>query len=412
MAGSGADKRSIDEEVGAAATYRTGFRSFPKKQIISVSSRIRHSIRHAIWLYYSVQTLRGLGRSRFDHLKHIFMPGTAKVFQRNLAELKNDPRIKRLASHRGPPFVILRNLLPVPLHFPADDRKLLKANVEYSGATHTRDQRYVRRIDTVLAGVLQYLFNAEPTYQFQEDNEHQTFGADMVTRWDYQELCDNFLPDMPLRFHQRTVHRSLPTESAASRITRFIAFGVVRNASNVPVLALTVRDILDTLEAGSRDTTKEVANRRERVEQTLEILRGPNFMKSLPRRIRKSVASDEPGGEARRRILGELPAKTGEDVEPIMSFDAAHVWPHDQSNTDEVYHAIFDLRTAIEVASFDAEKIYKIDLKRHDILIVDNLRATLSRAERPPIRFDQAVSLFLPKRRWLRMMLGAAGGHH
>ena len=179
----------------------------------------------------------------------------------------------------------------------------------------------MRRVDTVLGGVLK-LLGVDPINQFRERGDHQTYAADLLTRPDYQENCDNFLADMPLRFHQRTVHRDLPDDTgAATDIAQFVALGTIRNVRRVPVLLLSVESILETLRRGSPDETDQTFVRARRAGRSLELLRRDKYSKVIPRVILTTVASTETNTSAARAILGTLNGQS------IMSFDPAFVWP-------------------------------------------------------------------------------------
>jgi hypothetical protein len=398
--------QSFESEFGGLAQYRNGFADFPQGQIIEVSKRIRDGIYSDVKQFY---LLNRLAREPYDHQVHRFFDKTRKTIHDRLADLLQEPAVQNMAHHKGKyPFVILRNALRVPGLFPGDDREILRLNAAYHKKIKSRQQDLVRRIDTILGGILD-LFDARPINQYQpkRPDEHPTFGADLITRWDYQENCDNFLPDLPLRFHQRTVHRSLPADRRNTSMAHYIAFGTVRNIRRIPILALTVDDIIRTIREGSPDGTADVIDRKANAENTIAALCGSHFLKSIPRMVLERVANNEADYDRARPILGKL------GDEWIMSFDPAHVWPERAGKSHgEAMDAIYDLRTALEVASLDKTKVYRIVLKRHDVLIVDNLRATLSRSEDTPSRFDWGMFSYLHKRRWLRMMLGAKGAAH
>jgi hypothetical protein len=389
--------------------FRKGFAEPPSSHELRVRAWERWCVaRHIRW-YFGSWINRDRSNKPFQNEPHEIGHDVGEKILRKFIRKSTIDGIENFAKGEGLPFLIIRGLLPVPLGLAKDEwahREI--AGYDYERVT-TTSRRRMRMIDSVLGGILA-LVGAEAAPRFAETN--RKCGVDVSTRWDVQETPDGPIPDMPLRFHQSTVERPLPIGEAKKGDTaQFVAYGAIRNARRLPILLLTVDAIFKKMEeeftgdskrrvARGGASTKDAPGKR--FDDTIKALETGSFRKEVPRLTRYI-----------RRIgpnTGAYPILATIRDRKAMSFDSALVWvARDEDSMGK--EAIRRLREAVEFASRDREKVFRIRLRSRDILIVDNLRAMVARGEERPKLLDVGMLSIFPRRtRWLRQMYGFARG--
>lgn len=380
---------ALKAEEERSARFRSGTLAVSASQQIRTQTTHRVAIHDKILGYYFTD-LRSLTKN-FDQSPELFSAGIANILRRSLPAAAIQ-RIESFARGESEPFLVLRNVLSVPAGFPKTEYRYRKIAGDWDQPVISKRQRQMRVIDSTLGGLL-CLLHSVPTHRFASIHR---CSYDLTTRWDYQQTFDSPQPDLPLRFHQRTVERPLPRSTADPATTAlYAAFGAIRNPRRIPILLLPVDTVIATLRALSKSASE--------FDETIRMLREPIYTKEYPRLSRHVYQID--AVRAGEPILGTF---RGKDV---MSFDSSLVWVS-RSDEQRGMEAINKLRLAIEHASWD--RAYEIRLARHDVLLVDNLRALVARAEETPSPIDL---LSLPQlrdqmRRWLREMHGFAHRPH
>ena len=241
------------------------------------------------------------------------------------------------------------------------------------------DPRKYRHFDMVVSGLL-FMVGAEVRRRYQ--NAAAPAVRTLLAAPSEPQISDRDGSDMHLRFHQSTVEKGLPdpTKPAAGEETCiFKAYAAVRNRRHNPIYVLPVRDVIARFEPHER-------------EWLIDHLERPIYQKIGPHFDNNDAAVMTEGQPVLRRGIDE--------TDWVMSFDPDRVWTEDEN----AKRALRRLRAAIVKARRDA---VEITLDRRDVLLVDNLRAMVSRREFYPFTFSESLRSWLfTKPRWLRLYYG------
>lgn len=304
-------------------------------------------------------------------------------------------QIDRLKAAEGLPYAVIRAASYWGPFFPATpedyaQRVLRHHRHRYKDDVmedhrHTEEERRLRAVDSFSAGLL-HLLGAVP--EFRIVGVREPLVRDMVTSPLMPELTDRSTRDMPLRFHQSSTEKDLPGMGAGKAdgfVSSYKIFTCMWNYRKVPIYLLTVKDLLDALPEDGRG-------------EIIETLQKPIFDKIGPR-ADIGVSS---------RPVNDVPLLTNAGTEQnpdwLMSFDPGRVWAEDDPAGRS---ALLVLRDTLRRAS-RADFVREIKLNRRDVMIVDNMRAMLSRREHPGGLRDAFAQTAAGKRkrRWLRLMYG------
>ncbi|MEO0399985.1 MAG: hypothetical protein AAF224_11270 [Pseudomonadota bacterium] len=320
-------------------------------------------LRFATALYFAIWRGRQLwnysynfGQTGAGYLRRILGRGRLK----KLEELKNGDRC----------FVLVRGLPTASIFFPFP-----KEHAALHGGIPLRKFRH---FDMMVAGLL-FLAGAEVRRRYQ--NAAAPIVRTLISAPTEPQVGDRDGSDMHLRFHQSTVEKGLPQPGlpAAGEDTCTVkAYAAVRNRRKNPIYVLAVKDVIDMIPDEEFDWL------------TGHLMR-PVYQKIGPHFDNNDTAMMAEGQPILRRGVGD---------DWVMSFDPDRVFTEDEN----AKRALRKLRGAIMRARGRAIEVV---LDRRDVLIVDNLRALVSRREYYPFTMREALSgLFFRKPRWLRLYYG------
>lgn len=302
-------------------------------------------------------------------------------------------QLSRLKSHEGQPYALLKAasfwgpMYPaVPSAYAEKILRHRKGDTDaYEDHPHTNLERRLRAVDSFSAALL-HLLDAVP--EFRIVGVREPLVRDIVTAPLMPELNDRSTRDMPLRFHQSSTEKDLPGIGAGKAdgfVCSYKVYTCMWNYRRVPIYLLPVKDLLEALpEAEKADV--------------IETLQKPVFDKIGPRAdigISSRPVNDVP-------LL--VNAGTAQNPDWLMSFDPGRVWAEDHPGAR---HALLVLRDTLRRFSRH-DAVREIKMRRRDVLIVDNMRALLSRREMPGGPADALAQMAAGprKRRWLRLMYG------
>lgn len=302
-------------------------------------------------------------------------------------------QLGRLRAAQGHPYLLLKAASfsgPLFPASPADYARRLTSGKHahdhmLGDHRHSQLEANLRACDTFAAGLL-HLLGAQP--EFRIVGAREPLVRDMVTDPLMPELNDRSTRDMPLRFHTSTTEKDLPGDGAGRGdgfVSNFKIITTMWNYRRIPVYLLSVDDLLAALPEGRKG-------------QVIETLQKPIFDKIGPRAdigVSARTVNDAP-------LLHNMGTPANPDW--VMSFDPGRVWADDDPEGRE---ALLILRDTLRWVS-RTEAVREIRLRRRDILIVDNMRALVTRRENPGgFRDALAATAAGPRRRrWLRLMYG------
>ncbi len=255
----------------------------------------------------------------------------------------------------------------------------------YEDHRHTAIERGLRAVDSLSAGML-HILGAVP--EFRIVGLREPLVRDLVTSHLMPELADRSSRDMALRFHQSSTEKDLPGAGKGKGdgfVSNYKIYTCMWNYRRFPIYVLSVKDLLDALP-------------EERRGDIIETLQKPIFDKIGPRAdigVSSRPVNDSP-------LL--LNAGTEQDPDWLMSLDPGRVWAEDDPAGRD---AVLVLRDTLRRLS-RAECVREVTLRRRDMLIVDNMRALVSRRENPGGLKDAFAKIAGGPRdkRWLRLMYG------
>jgi hypothetical protein len=365
--------------------FRTKTLKPPQVAVIKADAADRGNIRRKIAASF-LFNFNKHGK-RFDDSPTEISKESAHIIKSVLKRHLN--KFDRFSSDPKSTFLILRGFLKVPFGFPETEYKFRKEAGEWSAPVRKKRQREMRTIDATLGGILSVLGSTPSHRTIMRRN-----GYDLTTRWDIQQTFDAPRPDMPLRFHQSVVERPLPgpnRQPGSTTTATYVVYGAIRNPRRVPVLLVTVDDVLDAL--------RDVCNGDNKYTQVMADLQREVYEKEFPRLAQYAY------NLGTNSSIDRIISPHGNFF--FMSYDSSLVWVSRQDERRGM-EAINMLRLAIERASFTNS--YEIKLRQGDVLLVKNMRALVARSEDAPSLFDPMALPILNKfsRRWLREMHGFA----
>ncbi len=197
----------------------------------------------------------------------------------------------------------------------------------------------------------------------------------LLTEPGEQQSSDLDNSDVALRFQQSTVEKELPSPNAsegagAGDTCRFRIYLCIKNFLRLPVYVVSVAEVV-------RHIAPDDSKKRKRVIENLA--KDKSYDRRPPTGGNKYGELWQDGGPVLRNLRSNTP------IDPpdwVMSYDQERVRARAQNPGSE--EALFELREAIRRARRDAIRIV---LKPGDILLVDNMRAMISRREFFPVRF-------------------------
>ncbi|MEM6650220.1 MAG: hypothetical protein AAF603_08220 [Pseudomonadota bacterium] len=302
-------------------------------------------------------------------------------------------QLERLRAVEGSPYALIKAASYWGPLFPSTPEEYAKqvlkgrktAGDRLEDHPHSETERRLRAVDSFAAGLLGILGSVP---EFRIIGGREPIVRDLLTAPLMPELNDRSTRDMPLRFHQSTTEKDLPGAGAGKSdgfVCDFKIFTCMWNYRSVPIYLLTVKDLLDALPEEGRGGI-------------IETLQKPIFDKIGPRA--------DIGVSSRSVNDARLLMNKGTDQDPdwLLSFDPGRVWAEDDP---EGRNALLVLRDTLRRVS-RKPCVREIILDRRDVLVVDNMRALVSRREHPG-GFGDAFSQMAAgprKRRWLRLMYG------
>ncbi|MBV8977461.1 MAG: TauD/TfdA family dioxygenase [Alphaproteobacteria bacterium] len=229
-----------------------------------------------------------------------------------------------------------------------------------------------RHSDFIIAGIADLLH-----CKIWSRYENGPFARNILTDPGEQQSSDLDNVDMALRFAQSTVEKNLPDtpiprndESCAYRI-----YLCIKNWARIPIYLITVSEIVE--EYLCRHSPERKAKILEILQSSQFVRRGPQFDGN-----QTLISTD---------VLEKCPILKKDFLRPdgwIMAFDHERVRPMAEAPEQEV--ALLELREAIRRARRDAIKIV---MQPGDLLVVDNLRAMVSRRDYLPSRLAEVLRL-------------------
>jgi hypothetical protein len=332
--------------------------------------------------------------------KRLFASETDKL--RNLARARNTSYL----IVRGMPSVPWLIQIPNDAEFP-EEQKQLDANFvrgTLEGRISLPPEQYedlfkeqlrekrdalndkLRNTDFVAAALSQALgCTIRPRY---EGND-QPLARNLISDPAEPQTSDLDNLDIALRFQQSTVEKALPGESQTQAGTGetclYRLYLCMRNLCQQPVYLITVREVIEQ-HLCPNDPKKKA--------EVIALLQEKIFYERRPPRPRGVLKEQwQPGGPIlQRKVVRD--GETGTDfVDWLLSFDQERVRAVDVKGAEPIH----ELREAIRRARREA---IRIDMRSGDILIVDNLRAMVSRREHYVVDFSDLLLSLLSLVRW------------
>ena len=202
-------RETLEREVTTLRAPISAYEKITSDQEFKVSTRQRKRIANAIYLYFLHPTTRNSVNTRFDDA-HRTICQDVSVKIRNVLGRKFEERMRRFREGEEP-FLIVRNIVPVPMGFPTDpwrlEDKISEQRRSQSGEGLGQARRRLRNIDSVIGSLL-WTLGSSPEPRFLTATNRR--GVNFLTRWDGQEHFDTKSADIPLRFHQSVVEQPLP----------------------------------------------------------------------------------------------------------------------------------------------------------------------------------------------------------
>lgn len=383
-----------------AATGLSSRRCYTKENAITVRNNsffwwfrkpIRNARYGAFHYFHFPHPLSWMDVRELDEQGHAIFAEHAKIYLdkgRHFSEA-DETLFRDLRDARDTTYLWIRGLAILPLvHiFPPDSKfpekhrddefflDSIEAGRQHAGAggAEAYDRRYdekkeyfknkYRQDDFIISGLAAKLScNVRQRYQGKEcsfvqnmlssPGEHQSSYADPT--------------DMPLRFHQFFVGAQLPTSpNAVKDECRFRIYLCCKNRLRIPIYIVRLVDILDTHLCRYHPEQKD---------EVLKQLVGKDFVFTEPIHEGPYKAPSEAKGPILKRDV----LRPGDW---IMCFDPERV--RAPEGDTHAANALFELRKAVQRARRDAIEVV---MKPRQILIVDNLRALISRREYVPHR--------------------------
>ncbi len=317
---------------------------------------------------------------------------------RHCAKKRVAGKIERFSGETHIPFLVLKKFLPVPIYeFRRPEKYLENGELASRRERRNRKQRLFE-LDS-LAGGVHYLLGAEPKSRFEDsDTGHpEKVVHDLYWRPDVQEMHDADQPDIFLRFHQSAIERKY------TNTCFYKTFSTLNNFRNTPILILAVKDIVECLvdkNGEYKEDHQEIYSELNNVtpDTVLQLLQDNVFVR-FPPRVERVLAQDYAA------VTGPILFK-GKNNDWIMQYDPARVWVTQEEDQAHI-EAIVALRLAVHLAS--RTKTIGVDLKKRDLLVVDNRRALIARQEdRAVPTLADTIAGFYPSLagRWLRKIYG------
>jgi hypothetical protein len=317
--------------------------------------------------------------------------------------------ISSIRTDRAAPYRWIRGLLPVGPLFYRRPRKEQRPPLTVQDPRY-RDYRFVIDMSDALCAGLLGLAGVRPRLRYAEDTD-RPLAQDRYWRNDVQELHDTGVGDVFLRFHQSTVEADFPPTATSIDVCTFKTYAVMNNFRRTPLFLLKVSDVIGVLKCehpafSKAQQAKNYADLIITPEEAMEYLQDGKFAKQTARADRFKVDStSDPLGKP---IL----AFGDNDDDPIMSFDAARVWPRTDARRG-YFHAVMALRGAIHIVS--RKLAIEVSPSRRDVLLVDNMRMLICRREDGPTGVFTPISLCrdilaasapILAGRWIRQIYG------
>ncbi|MGF1545447.1 MAG: hypothetical protein ACFB00_13295 [Parvularculaceae bacterium] len=268
-------------------------------------------------------------------------------------------------------YVVVRGLPTASVLFPYPDG--------HAAVHNGLSSKKFRHFDMLVAGLL-FLSGAEVRRRYQ--NAAAPIVRTLLSAPTEPHVGDRDGSDMHLRFHQSTVEKGIPDPNlpAAGEETCIVkAYAAVRNRRRIPIYVLPLQAVMNEI-------------RSDEFEWVTTHLMRPVFQKIGPHFDNNDSATTADGQPVLR-----AGARAGDW---IMSFDPDRVHAEDEN----AKRALRKLRGAVMRARKHA---VEVTLDRRDVLIVDNLRALVSRREYYPLTTREALrAAVFKKPRWMRLYYG------
>ncbi|MEM9422610.1 MAG: hypothetical protein AAF986_08910 [Pseudomonadota bacterium] len=393
----------VHRTVGAVKAGRVKFASRPPeaRAVVKIGGPLARAARwrnHEKIRGFYGETFRLDMRGRGQWTLETHNRAIAQLLGRRLESCLSQPVLEQIVRLRNgdasAPYSVLRAASYWGPMFPATpehyaERVLAnrpeRACHELEDHKHTSIERGLRAVDSFSAGLL-HLLGAVP--EFRIVGLREPLVRDLVTSPLMPELSDRSSRDMALRFHQSSTEKDLPGVGQGKGdgfVCNYKIYTCMWNYRRIPIYILAVKDLLDALPEEKRSTV-------------IETLQKPIFDKIGPRAdigISSRPVNDSP-------LL--VNAGTEQDPDWLMSLDPGRVWAEDDP---EGRDAVLVLRNTLRRLSRH-DCVREIVLKRRDMLLVDNMRALVSRRENPGGLRDAFAQMASGPRdkRWLRLMYG------
>ncbi|MEM9618658.1 MAG: hypothetical protein AAF936_11915 [Pseudomonadota bacterium] len=294
----------------------------------------------------------------------------AKRVLENCAAKEVVEPLKAFAEDKHIPYRILTKYLPAPMF----ELRRPEAFVEDGLKNKAARDKKLFEIDSLCGGALSFLgAMPKPRYSTTSVREIEPVVHDLYWRHDVQEVADADQADVFLRFHQSVIEEDIDSTCF------YKTFATLNNFRQTKIFVLLVRDVVDCLinESGDFDP-EDHANIYKNLPSVseaniIDLLCENKYCRFPPRIERVSAKAYTP------KIGPVLFPGQGRDW--AMLFDPARVWVERESDQPNI-EALVALRLAIHLVS--RTKTIGIDLKKRDLLIVDNRRALVARQEDRP----------------------------
>ncbi len=292
-------------------------------------------------------------------------------------------KLDHLKAAEGEPYLLIRCTAPVFYFFSQRNYSLLQNRRK----EETKYRKRMFGLDAMAAGFLYYL-GARPQYHtIAAKNRRGQFARDLLSAPGQAEIAERDGFDMPLRFHQSIVENSFPGCPASKTYgvtCIFKTYFGLRNWRQIPIYLLPVRDVIRNIPEEEREEVLEQLQRRA---YSISAPLSDGSYDAFARPLHEGLPLLFPGNH---------------EGDWLLSFDPNRLV---EADDDRARKAVSDLRKAIQAAQREG-CTKRIIVRFRDLLIVDNLRALVSRREFDPVFWDSARLIVGPKERWLRQMYG------
>ncbi len=352
----------------------------PKSTIVRFG--FRHRLRSHVYLEGCFGGFFFIRNSRLK--RHRFPPNVDTIslyVSETIISKKNskvDRALTKLKNGSEQPFVILRGFSVVPFNYPSSPDAYARKERGIAAKPPDKDQPQSeplsklesakRRIDSLTGGIL-WALNSRADYR--TPYGVGSLARNMVSPCQQQELPDETLSNVPLRFHTSVTQLPLPYEIDGGEVPptcSYVSYVCINNWSKMPIYLLPINFVIECI----------AEEDRARVTQDLCQLQ---YRKLGPR----ADLATEVAEFGSHSILMKDPLRPTQPDAFVVSYDPARVWPDE----DTLVPSFLTFRRAVKLAS--ERYAYKVMPRRNDILLVDNLRCLVGRFEKDGVTFRRSL---------------------